>query len=98
MGSEIGVKTEDPEEGPEEVEVVTTCERQINVNYQFELNGIEVIRWRNGVFYPPDSDNTKSETRGGDDLTEHYRRSRYLKSDDLYVFQYKYAIFDDFPG
>jgi hypothetical protein len=48
MGSEMGVKTEDLEEGPEEVEVMTTCEKQINVNYQFELNGIEVIRWRKG--------------------------------------------------
>jgi hypothetical protein len=43
MGSEMGVKTEDLEEGPEEVEVVTTCEKQINVNYQFELNGIEPL-------------------------------------------------------
>eukprot|EP00972_Heterocapsa_arctica_P078946 11640872-Heterocapsa_arctica.AAC.1 len=56
-------------------------EQKIDVIYEFgEPNRsdstVEV------VFYLPGSDITKSETRGGDNLTEHYDHGN-----DLYVFK-----------
>ena len=67
-------------------------QRQLRVRIERNRSDLvaEVVR------YPPDSDTLESETRGGDDLTEHY--GHYLKSDDLYVFESYHAIFDDSPG
>eukprot|EP00972_Heterocapsa_arctica_P098480 14531994-Heterocapsa_arctica.AAC.1 len=105
MGSEMGVKSEGPEERPEEMEVAKgdlgtdfqdKCKKKVNVDYEFGPNGIEAIWWRKWCSTLLIMIACNRKLVAVMYITEHYNRYQCLKSNDLYAFDRHYAIPDDF--